>query len=113
MAINNDRKQIIKSFKIYINTYLLHICVVLNYIYEDKDRIVTKEDISEAIKYLESGKFDGDKGLVSYHLLMNCEEVKIQLGKLTTAIAKVIDIVMLMRYSHLICSMPLRRGTAH
>ncbi len=60
MAINNDRKQIIKSFKIYINTYLLHICVVLNYIYEDKDRIVTKEDISEAIKYLESGKSDGD-----------------------------------------------------
>ncbi len=41
---------------------------------EDKDRILTTEDISLAIKYLKSGKSDGDKGLVSNHLLMSCEE---------------------------------------
>ncbi len=111
---------------------------------EDKDQIVTTEYILEAIKYLKSGKSDGDKGLVSNHLLMSCEEVKVQLGELITAInthgyqprdvlmgtitpilkgskgniysgksyrgitlcssiAKVIDIVMLMRYSHLLC----------
>ncbi len=53
---------------------------------EDKDLIETTEDISEAIKYIKSGKSDGDKGLVWNHLLMSCEEVKIQLGKLITAI---------------------------
>ncbi len=53
---------------------------------EDKDRIVTTEDISEAIKYLKSGKSDGDKGLVSNHFLMSCEEVNVQLWKLITAI---------------------------
>ncbi len=111
--------------------------------YEDKDWILTTEDISVAITYLKSGKSNGDKGLVSNHLLISCEEVKVQLGKLITAInthryqprdvlmgtisttlkdsrgnicsgkkykgislcssiAKVIDIVMLMRYSHLL-----------
>ena len=110
---------------------------------EDADRVVTTEDVSEAIKYLKSGKSDGNKGLISNHLLMSCEEVKEQLGKLITAInthgyqprdvlmgtiatipkdsrgnicsgknyrgitlcssiAKVIDIVMLIRYSHLL-----------
>ncbi len=54
--------------------------------YEDKDWIVTTEDILEAIKCLKTGKSDGDEGLVSNHLLMNCEEVKVQLGKLITAI---------------------------
>ncbi len=104
---------------------------------------MTTEDISEAIKYFKSGKSDGDKELVSSHLLMSCEEVKVQLGKLITAInthgyqprdvlvgsiatipkdsrgnicsgkhykgitlcssiTKVIDIVMLMRNSHLL-----------
>ena len=102
--------------------------------------MVSTEDISEAIEYLKYGKSDGDKGLISDHLLMSCQEFKVQLGRLVTAInthgyqpndvltgtivsipkdcrgnicigknyrgimlcssiAKVIDIVMLMRYS--------------
>ncbi len=53
---------------------------------EDTDDFVITEDISEAIKYLKSGKSDGDKGLVSNHFLMSCEEVNVQLWKLITAI---------------------------
>ncbi len=65
-----------------INDFIQTICQHC----EDKDQIVTTKDISEAIKYLKSGKSDGDKGLISNHLLISCEEVKVQLGKLITAI---------------------------
>ncbi len=39
--------------------------------YNDKDRIVTSENIYDAIQYLKSNTSDGDKGLMSNHLQMS------------------------------------------
>ena len=53
---------------------------------DDKDCVVTTENISDVIQYLKSNKTDGDKGLMSNHILMSCEFFKVHLSKLLTAI---------------------------
>ncbi len=58
-----------------INDFIQNNCQHCN----DKDRFVSKEDISEATKYLKARKSDGGKGLVSNHILMSNEDVKVQL----------------------------------
>ncbi len=39
--------------------------------YDDKDRVVTADNIYDAIQYLKSNNLDRDKGLMSNHLLMS------------------------------------------
>ncbi len=54
--------------------------------YNDKDHIVTAENIYDAILYLKSNKSDGDKELMSNHLLMSGEIFTEHLSRLFTVI---------------------------
>ena len=53
---------------------------------EEKDRVVTSDDVTKAFAKLKQNKHDGDVGLVSTHLLMSSENFRENLAKMITAI---------------------------
>jgi len=110
---------------------------------DEVDRVISVEEVEEAIEHLKPGKSDGDKGFMSNHLQLSCDSLIASLARLITAIithgyqpkgvltgtissipkdsrgnicsgknyrgialccsiAKVIDLVMLVKYSHLL-----------
>jgi hypothetical protein len=53
---------------------------------KDTDRVVSLNDVTDALTLLKANKSDGDVGLFSTHLLMSSELFRDQLAKLITAI---------------------------
>jgi hypothetical protein len=54
--------------------------------YKESDRSVSKDDVTKAIKLLNARKSDGDKGLMSDHVMLSCDLFKDLLAQLITSI---------------------------
>jgi hypothetical protein len=52
----------------------------------DKDRVVTFDEVCNSLKWLKSNKGDGDRNFMSNHLLFSCDKFLHQLAQLFTAI---------------------------